>query len=182
MTPYHAGFLASRLLAIVCLIWAVSAVPGLIWYLQDAGRYDSVFEFSIFVPFVAESLLAIALWTMAGGFARALATTTGSDAVPQPSKTDWSGTLFKLLGAYFLILSIPGVIYWLDSLLVHVSQLESVLAGTGRFSAERDLTQFALGLVVLLGARKLGHTIAGLPSKIMTATSLPEVDPPDAPQ
>ncbi len=193
MTPHQVGFLASRVLAVLCLVRAayhgatlypfISSYRSLLGGSSKSVSDDTIAQefgqvVGITIPFIVTFSLAVLLWMRADRASRAFICDAGAnEAAAGPS--DFASTLLRLLGFYFVIDSVSPLANWIVYASTDQGARSSGL-GSIWFSASNfpywlgPLLQLLIGLVLILGPRRISAAY-GRASKWM---SLPEEDPP----
>lgn len=186
MTPYQIGFLACRILAVYCFVmfsWAVSTA----WALGQTASYmregPGPFIYLI-VPLITTGILTLLLWVSAGKFASVFV----PEASPQQARSDSSdlaASLFRVIGLFFMVGSLPSALSYLIRSVVHVEsegRLFQYLNELGNEPGLASLFRLIIGAGLFFGFRQLGAMVQKAPDRVLRATSLPDEDPPSQPQ
>lgn len=124
MTPYQVGFLASRVLAVLCFMWALDFARGLPSYFEllgqtsnESGRGLPAFFVWRYVgfqggAFVLATSIAAILWLRADRAARALCEQETIQTEPLRMSTETLALLaFRVLGLYVLVTQLGNFLF-----------------------------------------------------------------------
>jgi hypothetical protein len=168
MNTRSAGILAFRILALVAVLTAIGpgarVLPAMLieWPYDSYGRSPSLMVASVLAPIILPLVFGAVLWFVASRLA-------GKPDVDASAGTSpWLDALqalaFTCIGVYILALAIPNVTkliyyYWQLSIPGSVEIITSV---ERRAALIGTLVEIAIGLWLVLGARRLGNLIRRL--------------------
>lgn len=178
MTPYQIGFLASRIIAVFCLVYAASYFSYAAEYAFGPTRRSDppgMFVYAL-VPFAVTSLLTVLLWVRAGTLA---ALFVPEDKEAGKVTGSLGPSLFRVLGLSFVVSD--------GAILIQVLYQIFFMNGSDRSWQELRylleiyrrpglavILEFMIGAVLLVGADRLWKGILKAPSRVWKATSLPD--------
>jgi hypothetical protein len=171
--------LAFRVLALVAVLTAIGpgarVLPTMLieWPYDSYGRSPSLMVASVLAPIILPLVFGAVLWFVAGWLAGR--PDVNASAGTPPSLEALQELAFTCIGVYLLALAIPGVIkliyyYWQQSIPGGVQLITSV---ERRAAIIGTLAEVAIGLWLVLGARRLGTLIRRLRGRHVDRSGLP---------
>ncbi|MBI5708663.1 MAG: hypothetical protein HZC36_16895 [Armatimonadetes bacterium] len=180
MSPYQIGFLAARLMSVVCAVMAGRALAYAIALVQGlpGNEMPPSYFLSAVTPFAVDVLLAVGLWVWASTFASVFREKS-IESDREATSEDWTTGLLRAVGAYFVVESagplVQGIwVAWADARQDPEGQLLNPFWDYFMKPVRiEELVSLLCGLVLLIGARRIWRGISGGASKFWKSTSLP---------
>ena len=187
MTPYQVGFLVSRVLAIICALFAAVYAGGLVWIFEsiesvNRGRSDQQSAISLAIQYTFAALpaavsftFAALLWFRARTAARVLVPDIQSSQA-EPLTFDRASRLaMRILGLFFIVTRTPDLVNWLLWLVLPDHGRDSLVLERMFSTTEvpywlGSVVQFIVGLILFIGWDRIKR----LPSAWQRWSSLPE--------